>query len=107
MAAEKSKQFEEDQQSERNGLLAKQFGADAASSSLDPANNEPPKAEGQMSLFDQCQAKLKGTTGNMIEKLERKLAHKSKDMEPDTKTEEGMELDKIEDQDLKKLKTDA
>ena len=90
----------------RNQLLAKQSGAVAASSHLDPSKLDAPEATGQMSLFDQCEAKLKGTTGSMIEKLERKLAHKSKDMEPDTNTEEGMVLDKIEDQELKELKTD-
>ena len=110
VAAATAKDLLVHQELERNQLLAKQSGAVAASSHLDPSvapEVAPPETIGQMSLFDQCQAKLKGTTGNMIEKLERKLAHKSKDMEPDTKTEEGMELDKIEDQDLKKLKTDA
>ena len=87
-------------------MLDKQAAQGQTSAPVEPPV-EPPKFLAT-SLFDQCKANLeaKAGVGTTIERLERQLAQKLKSLEPDKNTELGMEVDKAEDQELKKFKVE-
>ena len=91
---------------EQQKLLAKQTEGAAASSTLDPTKVEPLAVAAQVSPVELSETKGAGKTASVIEKIERQLNQTSKDIEPDLKTSDGMELDKAEEQDAKQTKVD-
>ena len=96
------KDLEIHQELERQRLIDKQT---APAQAKAPA--QPPQVPVPASLFDQCKADLeaKAGVGTTIQRLEAQLSQKTRTLETDRTTEMGMELDRAEDQDLKKLRT--
>ena len=58
------------------------------------------------SLFDQCKAEVdaKAGVGHTIQKLKAQLAQRTRTLEGDKVTENGMEIEKTEDKVAKKLR---
>ena len=96
------KDLEIHQELERQRLIDKQT---APVQTASPA--QPPNVPVPASLFDKCKADLeaKAGVGTTIQRLEAQLAQKTRTLETYRTTEMGMELDRAEDQDLKKLRT--
>jgi colicin import membrane protein len=105
VAAATQRDLEIHQELERQKLLSKQAAKDQTSAPAKPPVE--PQNIVATSLFDQCKADLeaKAGVGTTIQRLEAQLAQKTRTLEADRTTEMGMELDRAEDQDLKKLRT--
>ena len=96
VAAATARDLQAHQVIEQQKLLAQQ-NLLAASSNLDPTKVEP-LAVVQANTAEEHAAKWKGNTSSLIEQVERQLNQKSKEIEPDEKTEDTMETDKDKDE---------